>query len=255
VADTSAEVQSQQIAQAYGLASEVATATVATAKAVGAHPFDLANVIAYESGWSPSARNAKSGNAGLIQFSADSAAKLGTSTAQIQQMGALDQLGLVERYLRAYSGKGLGRPEALFMAIFYPAAINWPRDRVFPPKVQKANGGIRTPADYVSRARNRARLPASSDLSLPPASGPTRPGDRSSKPGSYPVLRMALGVAAVGCLIVAGAAAWARWKMRQPAQLATNPPRATGPQGRSYRKVQARGPHRRGRGRRSRRRP
>lgn len=54
-----------------------------------------------------------------------------------------------------YLKKGIPyRSEAdLFLQVFYPAARNWPLYQEFDRDVQKANPGIRTPADYVNKAR------------------------------------------------------------------------------------------------------
>jgi len=129
------------------------------AQRIGAQPFDLANLINFESGWNPQAVNKRSGATGLIQFMPSTARGLGTTTAAIKAMSALEQMPLVERYLRPYARKGLHTAERLYMAVFYPAAISWPRGRRFSATVQRYNPGIATPSDYVRMANRRARLP------------------------------------------------------------------------------------------------
>lgn len=152
-----------QIAAAYGrlVAMEVAEELVRIAERLGAEPFDLANLIHFESGWNPAARNTKSDASGLIQFIPSTAAKLGTTTSKIRAMPALQQLALVEAYLRAAAaGRALRPAYRLYMAVFYPAAMDWPEGTAFPASVQRANPGIKTPADYVRKATAKGKLPS-----------------------------------------------------------------------------------------------
>lgn len=57
-------------------------------------------------------------------------------------------------------------PQSLYMAVFYPAARNWPLNQQFPDSVQKVNPGIKTVQDYVNMveaASNRSRPVLSDD--------------------------------------------------------------------------------------------
>lgn len=51
----------------------------------------------------------------------------------------------------------------LYLQVFYPLARSWPLSQPFSHDVQKANPGIRTPADYVNKVR------ASGYVALSPA--------------------------------------------------------------------------------------
>lgn len=64
------------------------------------NPHDLMAVINAESGFNPQARNKRSGATGLIQFMPRTAEALGTSTEELAEMSALDQLEYVEKYLQ-----------------------------------------------------------------------------------------------------------------------------------------------------------
>ena len=145
------------IAAAYPKAASVARELVAVAERLSAPPFALANLIQFESGWNPQAINKISGASGLIQFMPRTAARLGTTVEAIRRLDAAGQLPLVEKYLAPFEGR-LGSQQAVAMAVFYPVAMTWPDDKPFPAAVQRANPGIRTPADYVAKLLRRARL-------------------------------------------------------------------------------------------------
>lgn len=156
---------------AYSLTSAEREALVGVAQRLGADPAALAAVIAFESGWKPTARNSRSGATGLIQFMPSTAARLGTSTDAIAGMSRVEQLALVERYLRPYAGR-LGTVQAVAMAVFYPKAMAWTPSTPFPSNVQAANPGIRTVADYMARVARRA---GALSMIAPTSSAPTRP--------------------------------------------------------------------------------
>ena len=144
---------------------------VKVAKAVGAPPFDLANLINFESAgtFSPSVRNKISGATGLIQFIPSTARGLGTSTDQLAQMSKVAQMRYVQTYLKRKTRIGpLNTVQALFMAVFYPVAMKWPMDKAFSAKVQRSNPGIVTVRDYVGHALRRAKLPSSTDVGAAP---------------------------------------------------------------------------------------
>jgi nucleoid-associated protein YgaU len=70
-------------------------------------PTDLASIIAFESGFSPRARNHLSNATGLIQWIPTTAAALYRLTIeQIANMSAVEQLDLVERYFAGIRGRG-----------------------------------------------------------------------------------------------------------------------------------------------------
>lgn len=154
-----AATAADEIARAYGISRSLARSMVRVADKIGAKPYDLANLINFESGWNAQAINPRSGASGLIQFMPRTAEGLGTSVEAIRRMTAAQQMPYVERYLQTYAHKGLHTAERLYMAVFYPKAIDWPRGQQFNAAVQKSNPGIKTPTDYVRLANRRAKLP------------------------------------------------------------------------------------------------
>lgn len=131
------------------------------AQRLGVASADLYQLIDFESKWNPAAKNPLSSARGLIQFTDSTAQSLGFKNSLDlvnKNPSVLDQLPIVEKYLnryKPYSGK-----QSLFMAVFYPKARNWNPNQQFSEKVQKANPGIRTPADYVAFVERRSTLAA-----------------------------------------------------------------------------------------------
>lgn len=92
---------------------------------LGVCPDWIMAAMAFETGesFSPSRRNAAgSGAVGLIQFMPQTAAAMGTTTAALAQMSAVEQLAFVERYFRPWRGR-LDNIGDLYMAILWPAGI------------------------------------------------------------------------------------------------------------------------------------
>jgi hypothetical protein len=99
-------------------------ALVRVAEVLGVNPDYLATVISFETGgtFSPAQKNRAGSHAvGLIQFMPDTATMLGTTSASLAAMSALDQLEYVRRFLARY--RNLSTLEDLYLAVFYPAAI------------------------------------------------------------------------------------------------------------------------------------
>tara|TARA_Y100000034_G_scaffold33512_1_gene41033 strand:+ start:440 stop:1210 length:771 start_codon:yes stop_codon:yes gene_type:complete len=176
-------------------------AIVDAALSVGAHPYDLANLIHFESAGTFSAQvenirckkinGPDSGKCavGLIQFLPSTAAGLfgmskeGTNSrgnkvytaaqkksayARMSSLSAVAQARYVKQYLkrqarRSPNGK-LDTPFKVAMAVFYPAAINKSPDWPFPPAVTRYNPGVKTPRDYTNAKFARADLPRSDQL-------------------------------------------------------------------------------------------
>jgi hypothetical protein len=94
-------------------------------------PSWLMAAIAFETGrtFSPSVKNPGSSGTGLIQFMESTAAGLGTSTAALARMTALEQLEYVLAYFRPYKGH-LGSLADVYMAILWPAAVGKPDEYV-----------------------------------------------------------------------------------------------------------------------------
>ena len=72
--------------------------------------------------FSPSIKNPGSSATGLIQFMADTAKGLGTTTAALAKMSAVDQLDYVYKYFKPYTGK-LKTVEDTYMVIFCPRGV------------------------------------------------------------------------------------------------------------------------------------
>lgn len=158
----------QQILAAYPQAgAELAAEIEAVAARLGAHPFDLANLINFESAktFGSAVKNPVSGATGLIQFMPSTAKSLGTTTDALAQLSPVQQMVWVEKYLAQYKKIApLSTVQALYMSVFYPKAMTWTLETEFPANVQAWNPGIRTVADYVGLANRSAKLPPSSDV-------------------------------------------------------------------------------------------
>lgn len=156
----------ERIEAAYPWAGGLADRLVDVAEEVEADPYALANLIQFESGGNPQARNPATNATGLIQFIPSTATALGTSTSALAGMSGRQQLDFVQRYLdQTRKGRSLQDPARLAMAVFYPAAIRWPKWAWFPWKVIRANGfRIFSPEDYSLRLSARAKLPATVGL-------------------------------------------------------------------------------------------
>lgn len=147
----------------------LAAKIVEVARDMGVSPYDLANLIRAESGFDPTAQNMRVAPAhrpvGLIQFIPSTAARLGYTPAQILAMAPVQQMNVVRRYLLQFGP--FPTKQALFLAVFYPAARYWPPTKLFPEKVWRANpiyhgkeltGYIKTPADYVAFVERAAKI-------------------------------------------------------------------------------------------------
>lgn len=89
-------------------------------------------LFVYESGMNPRARNKKSNATGLIQFMPSTARNLGTSTKELYDMSVIQQLPYVKLYLeRINPSKKFDSFQDLYLAVFYPHAMNKPGDYIF----------------------------------------------------------------------------------------------------------------------------
>ena len=121
------------------------------AAGLGIDPSWLMACMAFESGesFSPSVRNAAgSGAVGLIQFMPQTAAALGTSTAELAAMTAEAQLEYVADFFRPHTGR-LHNLGDVYGAILWPAMIGKPDDFVIfdqndpnHPKLYLENKGL-----------------------------------------------------------------------------------------------------------------
>lgn len=171
--------EASQISSAYGIPIALAIRAAEVARAVGAHPFDLANLIAFESGWNPAAVGPSGvGATGLIQFTPRTAKGLGTSTDALRRMNAMQQMAFVQKYLeRICGGQPISTPHRLYMAVFYPSAMTWSPTQPFPEEVVRRNTyrtkegtvSIQTPLDYAALVERGALLKPSSVSSMEPS--------------------------------------------------------------------------------------
>lgn len=130
---------------------------------LGIQKEDLITVMKKESiSINPKAVNPKTGATGLIQFMPQTARSLGTTVAKLRYMSGVEQLEYVEKYFKPYQGK-LNSVQDLYMATFYPAALQKPMDfvigseksREWAQKVARQNPAISKHAqnaDYITKA-------------------------------------------------------------------------------------------------------
>lgn len=133
---------------------------------LGCDPNDFMTCMGWESGrsFSPSKKNmAGSGATGLIQFMPATAKGLGTTTAALAAMTAVQQLDWVEKYFQPYKGK-LATLADLYMAILWPAGVGKPMEYVLwdkrtKPITFRQNAGLDINHDgRVTKAECAAKL-------------------------------------------------------------------------------------------------
>lgn len=119
------------IAWSKKVSNEFLTKLVKNCKKLGINPNYLMACIAFETGeaFTSSVRNRLSGATGLIQFMPQTAAALGTSTAELAEMSTVKQLDYVYKYFLPWKGR-LHTLEDVYMAILWPRAIGKPSDYV-----------------------------------------------------------------------------------------------------------------------------
>ena len=110
--------------------------------------------MAFETGetFSPSIENAAgSGAVGLIQFMPSTAKSLGSSSEELKQMSAVQQLTFVEKYFAPFKNRLKGLDD-VYMAIFMPSAVGKSNDTVLidkdtGPTAYRQNKGLDTNSD------------------------------------------------------------------------------------------------------------
>ncbi|WP_422373188.1 transglycosylase SLT domain-containing protein [Hoeflea sp.] len=142
------------------------TKVIQIAERLQMEPDHLMAVMAFETGRSfdPAIANrAGSGATGLIQFMPATARGLGTTTAALAQMSAVDQLDYVEKYLTPHRGR-IGDIQNAYMAVLYPRAIGKPSGHVLFRKGSRAyklNRGLDRNGDgQITRQEAAARVVA-----------------------------------------------------------------------------------------------
>ncbi len=117
--------------------------------ALGIQSSNLMAIMKQESGVDPAAVNKTSGATGLIQFMPATARTLGTTTEELKQMDAVQQLDYVYKYFKM-TGVGDGSLGELYTAVFMPKYVGYPKDTVlgqagapgFSGKVYAQNSGL-----------------------------------------------------------------------------------------------------------------
>lgn len=132
----------------------------------------LIDLINFESGFDPKAKNPFSSARGLIQFIDSTARGMGyeSSLDLVNKNPTFEDqmLGPVTDYLKKYAP--YDNEHSLYMAVFYPAARNYPAEIPFSKiymdrygtgwekrykAFAKANPGIKTPQDYVDYVKKK----------------------------------------------------------------------------------------------------
>jgi hypothetical protein len=113
----------------------------------------LYQLIDFESGWNPAAKNPYSGARGLIQFVNSTARDMGYLSADDLYEKNPDRIKQLQNPVFLYLKKYAPFPtlQSLLMAVFYPKYRNVEPDTLFPQYVLASNPGIKTPADYIKR--------------------------------------------------------------------------------------------------------
>ncbi|WJV25923.1 MULTISPECIES: hypothetical protein [Pseudomonas] len=121
----------------------------------------LMAVMAWETGktFSPAARNPGSTATGLIQFLQSTAIRLGTTTAQLARMSAVEQLDYVDKYYKAVPAGRIRNLGDAYLAVLFPPAIGrpdsfvmWQRDTGPYQREYAANSGLdREKKGYITR--------------------------------------------------------------------------------------------------------
>ena len=133
----------------------------AIANNLSLQPNWLMAVMAFETGYtfSPAERNQGSSATGLIQFLQSTAIGLGTTTARLARMTAVQQLDWVEKYYRAVPASRIKNLGDAYLAVLFPAAIGrpdafvmWQRDTGQYQREYAANSGLdREKKGYITR--------------------------------------------------------------------------------------------------------
>lgn len=136
-------------------------------------PAWLYQLIDFESGWNPAAKNPYSSASGLIQFIDKTARSLGySSSADLVRKNPTieDQLkSPVYRYLSQFSP--FPTLQSLTMAVFYPEYRSVSPNTSFPDTVKINNPGINSPRDYMMRVIAKSLIVPGSVVVLFAAAG------------------------------------------------------------------------------------
>jgi len=136
---------------------------------------EILSCMAFETAYSfsPSVRNPHSNATGLIQFMPSTARSLGTTVDALAKMSHAEQMNYVYRYFLPYKNR-LSNLGDVYLAIFYPAAMNKPDDWIIAHKgskvyaqnsgFDKRGKGFITRGDTLVAVRDAYRRGSSADL-------------------------------------------------------------------------------------------
>lgn len=134
---------------------------VSIAKNLSVDPNWLMAVMGFETGYtfSPAARNPGSSATGLIQFLQASAVGLGTTTARLARMTAVEQLDYVEKYYKSVAAGRVRNLGDAYLAVLFPPGVGrpdtyvmWQRDSGPYQREYAANSGLdRDKKGYITR--------------------------------------------------------------------------------------------------------
>jgi len=137
-----------------------------------ANPEWLSDLIRFESGYDPKAKNPLSSARGLIQFIDSTARGMGFKSSQdlVNKYPDFESqlFGPVTDYLKQYTP--FPTEQSLYMAVFFPAArkypANYPFSKIFLDvygsswsdkykRFERGNPGIKTPQDYINYVKKK----------------------------------------------------------------------------------------------------
>jgi hypothetical protein len=106
---------------------------------LGCDPSHLMAAMAFETRetFSPKVKNPHSSATGLIQFMSPTAKGLGTTTAKLAAMTAVEQLDFVALHLKRFKGK-MKTLSDVYMTILWPASVGKPEAEVLFEKPSSA---------------------------------------------------------------------------------------------------------------------
>lgn len=160
----------------------------AMAERLGTRPEYLMAVMSFETGgsFSPAQRNNAGGSAtGLIQFMPNTATELGTSTAALARMSAVDQLDYVERYFNNRSDPGdLNTLEGVYTTVLYGSPRPDPNSTLFSQgtRAYSANAPLDTNRDGRITAGEATSFVRGRINGEAPPPTDTRPGGNGDTP-------------------------------------------------------------------------
>lgn len=179
---------------------------------------ELAHSIEIESAWVPSIVNPKSGASGLIQFTRETAKKLGTTVEEIRKMSRDEQVPYIQDYFDTVA-KTASRQGDVYLMIFAPAFVGHDDGEVIfkvGSKEWEQNPGLREAGDGPITVRKvRAigiapgELPDEGGSTQPPVPVPP-PKGKPSKGGKKPKGKPS--TSGGGGTLLLLALAWYAWK-------------------------------------------